>query len=53
MENYKIVHFWEYCQKCKHENLDEDEEPCCDCLTYSVNVESHKPVCFKEKNNGR
>lgn len=52
MESYKIVRFGEYCNRCKYEDLDEDAEPCCDCLTYSVNVDSYKPVCFKEKNNG-
>lgn len=52
MENYKEVYFDQYCPRCKHENLDEDDDPCYCCLSNSVNVDSHKPTHFKEKDNG-
>lgn len=45
----KEVYFNEYCKKCKHEKLPEDETPCDECLTYPFNVESHKPIKFEEK----
>ena len=48
-ENYKEVLFWEYCHRCKHDVLNEDEEPCCDCLNEPVNLCSHKPIKFEDK----
>ena len=45
----KEVYFGEYCKKCKHEMLKEDEEPCCECLLYPMNQYSHKPVRYEEK----
>ena len=48
-ENYKEALFWEYCHRCKHDILNEDEEPCCDCLNEPVNLCSHKPIKFEEK----
>lgn len=47
--NYKEVYFDKYCSKCKYEKTDSGEEPCNECLAYFVNVNSHKPVNFKEK----
>lgn len=48
-DSYKEVYFHEYCKKCVHEKLKEDEDPCYDCLNEPMNVYSHKPVKFKEK----
>lgn len=49
MENaYKEVYFKDYCDKCKHKELKEDEDPCYDCLAEPVNVNSHKPINFEE-----
>lgn len=31
-EDYREVHFWEYCSSCKHETLEENEYPCFICL---------------------
>ena len=50
MENdYKIVRFDEYCKKCRYEKLKDDEDPCNECLTNTVNLYSHRPVNFEEK----
>ena len=48
-DNYKEVRFDQYCQKCKHYNKNEDEEPCDECLNNPVNLYSHKPINFEEK----
>lgn len=46
---YKEVHFDQYCKKCKHVKVDEEKEPCFECLSEAVNLYSHKPVRFEEK----
>lgn len=46
---YKEVYYDQYCSKCKHKDLKDNEQPCNDCLSEPVNVHSHKPVNFKEK----
>ena len=48
---YKIVHFHEYCRKCKYYEKKESEDPCNECLNNPGNMDSHKPVNFKEKEN--
>lgn len=42
----KEVDFLTYCKKCKYLMLDEDEEPCCQCLATPSRENSHKPVYF-------
>ena len=52
MENiYKEVYFGEYCKTCKHYKLQENKEPCHECLNNPVNVYSHKPVNWEEDND--
>lgn len=46
---YKEVYFSQYCEKCKHHDLPEAEDPCHSCLNNPVNQYSHKPVYFEEK----
>ena len=46
--NKKEVYFCEWCRKCKYGPLQEHEEPCCECLNYPMNENSHKPVKYKE-----
>ena len=46
---YKEVYFGEYCNKCKYNDRSEGEDPCYECLENPVNLYSHKPVKFKEK----
>lgn len=48
-ETYKEVYYSQYCKNCKHEKLKEYDDPCHDCLNEPVNVYSHKPVYFEEK----
>lgn len=49
VNNYKEVWFNEYCITCKYTDKGEDEDPCYDCLTEAVNLYSHKPVNWEEK----
>lgn len=42
----KIVDFGEYCKRCKYYENAENEDPCWDCLTISVNDDTHRPVEF-------
>lgn len=50
LENsYKEVYFDQYCKTCKHEKLDETDDPCDDCLNEPMNVNSHKPTMWEEK----
>ena len=45
----KFVWFADYCSRCEHKDLPESELPCDECLAEPVNLNSHKPVYFKEK----
>ena len=38
---YKEVHFDQYCKTCKHNDLDEKDSPCCECLDNPFNLSSH------------
>lgn len=46
---YKEVLFDQYCEKCKYNENKEIESPCDECLENPVNLYSHKPVKFEEK----
>ncbi len=46
--DYKEVYFDQYCNTCKHKDLDEKFDPCNECLDEPVNLESHKPVKWEE-----
>lgn len=46
--DYKEVYFNQYCHKCIHKDVDEGELPCDECLGTPMNVDSHKPIYFKE-----
>lgn len=48
-EGYKEVYYHEYCTECKHALLDPHAEPCNECLDNPVNLYTHKPVKFEEK----
>lgn len=53
MYHTKEVRFDEWCSKCKHADLTEDNmnptDDCWDCLAEPVNQNTHKPKYFKEK----
>ena len=44
----KEVFFDRYCSKCEYKNRPETANPCWDCLDSPSNVDSHRPVYFKE-----
>lgn len=46
---YKEVYFGEYCKNCKYLEKKENEDPCDECLENPVNLYSHKPINYKEK----
>ena len=46
---YKEVYFDQYCKTCEHKDEKETDETCNECLTNPVNLYSHKPVNYKEK----
>lgn len=47
--DYKEVYFSQYCKTCEYQKREEYEDPCDECLNEPVNVNSHKPVNWKEK----
>ena len=48
---YKEVRFDLYCKTCKNEDVKDVEEPCNECLDNPINLYSHKPVKYEEKEN--
>ena len=50
LNNEKEVYFNEYCKKCVNKDVSEDdpEGDCWECLESPVNIDSHKPINFKE-----
>lgn len=44
----KIVEFDKYCKLCKNVKLLETDDPCNECLTSPVNINSRKPILFEE-----
>lgn len=49
VNEYKEVYFHEYCEKCKHKDVNDVDEPCNECLDTPINLYSHKPVNYKEE----
>ena len=49
--NRKEVFFETWCPKCKYENTKETLDPCNACLDQPYNIDSHKPIFFKEKDD--
>ena len=49
MNETKEVNFRLYCPKCKYYNDKAEDEPCNSCLAQGYNIDSHKPVEYKEK----
>lgn len=47
------VRFDLYCETCKHKNLNETDEPCCECLEETFNENTAKPVKWEGKNEQR
>ena len=43
-----FVEFEKFCKDCKYYDKAETEDPCYECLTNPVNINSAKPTMFKE-----
>lgn len=48
-QNTKEVRYDIYCEQCKNKEKEDYEDPCNDCLNQPWNVDSRKPIYFKEK----
>ena len=48
-DGYKEVRFDVYCPRCGHEKESQDADTCNACLHVPINLYSHKPVKFEEK----
>lgn len=48
----KEVYFGKYCRKCKHWEEEDWKDTCHECLSNPINMYSHKPVNFEEKDKG-
>ena len=48
MNSTKEVRFDIYCEKCKHYEKRENEDPCFQCLDQGWNIDSHKPIMYDE-----
>ena len=48
-DGYKEVRFDLYCSSCEHKDKSEKDDPCDDCLSEPVNLQSVRPVKYKEK----
>lgn len=51
MNEEKIVIFSDYCSHCAYYDEDESDPKshCWDCLDEPSNIDSHRPLYFKEK----
>ena len=47
-EQYKEVHYHEYCKTCKHREVSNEDTPCDECLSEPINLYSHKPIKWEE-----
>lgn len=50
-ENWKEVYFNQYCPRCECFDCNDYEDLCNECLNNPMNLYSHKPVNWKEKEN--
>ena len=41
---YKEVDFHKYCPSCKHKSKKDSEDPCNECLSEPMNVNTSKPM---------
>lgn len=46
--NTHEVAYFLYCLKCKYRDLEEQKDPCHDCLNQGYNWNSRKPIHFEE-----
>ena len=48
-EHYHEVCFYQYCKTCKYEKTSQEKDPCHECLSEAMNLYSHKPVKYEDK----
>ena len=48
-DKYKIVDYDLYCPECQHWDAPSTDDPCDECLRECTNLNSHRPINFKEK----
>lgn len=46
---YKEVYYYEYCKSCKHRQVKNTDEPCDECLSEPLNLNTHRPVKYEKK----
>ena len=49
IDDPKIVEYHQYCKDCKYRDVYANDEPCEECLSNPVNINTHKPVMYEEK----
>ena len=49
IDDLKIVEYDKFCQNCKYKKTTANDEPCEECLSNPVNINTHKPVNYEEK----
>lgn len=52
-EHTKEVYFNVYCETCAFSEVFDWMDPCDECLSNPSNIDSHKPVEYKEKTKQR
>lgn len=50
---YKEVYYHEYCKTCKNRKVANTEEPCNECLSEPINLDTHRPVKYEKKETKR
>jgi hypothetical protein len=50
---YKEVYFHQYCKTCQHQQVKEKEEPCDECMSEPINLNTHRPVKYEAKETKR
>lgn len=47
--NMYIADFFKHCKTCKNEKVQENQEPCNECLSQCFNYNTDKPINWKKK----
>jgi hypothetical protein len=50
---YKEVYFHRYCKTCQHEKVEDTDEPCDECMSEPINLNTHRPVKYEAKETKR
>ncbi len=43
-----MVRYDKWCDRCKHRDIPENDDPCEQCLDNPINENSEKPIYFEE-----